>query len=142
MAISTDIVGIDILESASGSDTDGESSVEDSDSNESDSEDENTKAKGVSGLIEIENPNRVHRKAAEKVMKVNLDEKVSGSSSSRGDSAKPELSRRERRELDKQRPQFNDQNRADLARLAIIKQQRAEAAARKDAKNKGKNVVY
>lgn len=63
----------------------------------------------MSGLIEIENPNRVHRKAAEKVTKVNLDEKPSGSSSSARGSTKPELSRREREELDKQRAQANYQ---------------------------------
>lgn len=107
---------------------------DDSDSDESD--DENKKAKGVSGLIEIENPNRVQKKSAEKVTKVN----TAGPS-------KPELSRREREELEKQRAQANyqklhaegktDQARADLARLAIIKQHRAEAAARREAEKKG-----
>lgn len=62
-------------------------------------------------------------------------------------SSKPELSRREREELEKQRAQANyqklhaegktDQARADLARLAIIKQHRAEAAARREAEKKG-----
>jgi len=111
------------------------------DSNDSDddddSDDENHKAKGVQGLIEIENPNRAHKKAAEKVTKVNLD----GAGSS-----KPELSRREREEIEKQRAQANyqklhaegktEQARADLARLAIIKQHRAEAAARREAEKK------
>lgn len=65
-----------------------------------------------------------------------------------GGSSKPELSRREREELEKQRAQANyqklhaegktDQARADLARLAIIKQHRAEAAARREAEKKGK----
>lgn len=130
-----------------------EKGSDDSSGSESDSEDENAKAKGVSGLIEIENPNRVHRKAAEKVTKVNLDEKPSGSSGGgRGASTKPELSRREREELDKQRAQANyqklhaegktDQARADLARLAIIKQHRAEAAARRDAEKKGKQNSF
>lgn len=90
----------------------------------------------MSGLIEIENPNRVQKKSAEKVTKVN----TAGPS-------KPELSRREREELEKQRAQANyqklhaegktDQARADLARLAIIKQHRAEAAARREAEKKG-----
>lgn len=60
---------------------------------------------------------------------------------------KPELSRREREELEKQRAQANyqklhaegktEQARADLARLAIIKQARAEAAAKRDQEKKG-----
>lgn len=64
-----------------------------------------------------------------------------------GGSSKPDLSRREREELEKQRAQANyqklhaegktDQARADLARLAIIKQHRAEAAARREAEKKG-----
>lgn len=71
---------------------------------------------------------------------MNLDEKPSGSSN---DSTKSELSRRERAELGMQRtPQFNEQHRSDLARLAIIKQQRAEAAARKDAEKKSKIAVH
>lgn len=62
--------------------------------------------------------------------------------------SKAELSRREREEIEKQRSQANyqklhaegktDQARADLARLAIIKQHRAEAAARREAEKKGK----
>lgn len=114
-----------------------EASDDGSDESDSDeSEDENKKAKGVSGLIEIENPNRVQKKSAEKVTKVN----TAGPS-------KPELSRREREELEKQRAQAHyqklhaegktDQARADLARLAIIKQHRAEAAARREAEKKG-----
>lgn len=100
----------------------------------------------------------MHRKAAEKITKVNISEPASasgggggGSSSGGGGggggSSKPELSRREREELDKQRRNANyqklhaegktDQARADLARLAIIKQHRAEAAARRDAEKKG-----
>lgn len=79
------------------------------------------------------------RKTAEKVTKINLNE-AAGSS-------KPDLSRREREELEKQRAQANyqklhaegktDQARSDLARLAIIKQHRAEAAARREAEKKG-----
>lgn len=90
-------------------------------------------------MIEIENPNRVVKKTAEKVSKIDLN--AAGSS-------KPDLSRREREELEKQRAQANyqklhaegktDQARADLARLAIIKQHRAEAAARREAEKKGK----
>ncbi|XP_055313292.1 28 kDa heat- and acid-stable phosphoprotein-like [Sitodiplosis mosellana] len=108
----------------------------DSDSSGSEYEDAHKK-KGVSGLIEIENPNRAVKKTAEKVTKIDLN--AAGSS-------KTELSRREREELEKQRAQAHyqklhaegktEQARADLARLAIIKQHRAEAAARREAEKK------
>lgn len=98
-----------------------------SDDSES-SEDENAKGKGVSKLIEIENPNRVKKKAVVKVSAVEEE-------------AKPELTRREREEIQKQkaRAQYQKmheqgktaQARADLARLAIIRQQRADAAAKR-----------
>lgn len=111
-----------------------------SDDSEDDYDDANKK-KGVRGLIEIENPNRQVRKAAEKVSKIDLN--AAGSS-------KPELSRREREELEKQRSQAHyqklhaegktEQAQADLARLAIIKQHRAEAAARREAEKKGKFI--
>lgn len=134
----------------SASDEESESENEESeDSNSSededddDSDDENKKAKGVQGLIEIENPNRVYKKAAEKVIKVNVN--AAGSS-------KPELSRREREEVERQRAAANyqklhaegktEQARADLARLAIIKQHRAEAAARREADKKGETNEF
>lgn len=94
------------------------------------------KAKGVSSLIEIENPNRVQKKT-KKV--TSLDKEI--------DTSKPELSRREREEIEKQRAQAHyqklhaegktEQARADLARLAIIKQQREEARKRREAEQKG-----
>lgn len=112
-----------------GSDESSSSEEEEEESNESgsgssdDSDEVEHKAKGVQGLIEIENPNRAVKKTAEKVSKINL---------SAAGSSKQELSRREREELEKQRAQANyqkmhaegktDQARADLARLAIIKQ--------------------
>lgn len=65
------------------------------------SDDDDGKAKGPQGIIEIENPNRVQKKAATKVTQVSLDT-PSGS-------GKPELSRREREELEKQRAQANYQ---------------------------------
>lgn len=126
------------------SDSEEESSEEEEDSNEDGSSDSDDyedahKKKGVQGLIEIENPNRAVKKTAEKVSKIDLN--AAGSS-------KTELSRREREELEKQRAQAHyqklhaegktDQARADLARLAIIKQHRAEAAARREAEKKGK----
>ncbi|XP_055855475.1 28 kDa heat- and acid-stable phosphoprotein [Episyrphus balteatus] len=95
---------------------------------ETSSEDENAKGKGVSKLIEIENPNRVRKKAIVKVTTVE-------------EAAKPELTRREREELQKQKNRAHYQKmheqgktaqaRADLARLAIIRQQRADAAAKR-----------
>lgn len=58
----------------------------------------------------------------------------------------PELSRREREEIERQKKQANyqklhaagktDQAKADLARLAIIKQQREEAAKMRELKKK------
>lgn len=77
----------------------GSGSGDDSDSSESEYEDAHKK-KGVSGLIEIENPNRAVKKTAEKVTKIDLN--AAGSS-------KSELSRREREELEKQRNQAHYQ---------------------------------
>jgi len=107
---------------------------------ETESEDDEDKAKkGVEGLIEIENPNRVKKKAATKVTTLPANM-----------STKPELSRREREEVEKQRAQANyrkmhaagktEEARADLARLAIIKQNRAEAAARREAEKKERDA--
>lgn len=109
---------------SSDEDEEEESSGSGSGTESDDSEDDaNHKAKGVQGLIEIENPNRVVKKSAEKVTRVDVN--AAGSS-------KPELSRREREEVERQRAQANyqklhaegktEQARADLARLAIIKQ--------------------
>lgn len=111
-----------------------ESSSEESES----SEDEDRKPKGAEGLIEIENPNRV-KKTQKKVTA--LDNADSGSS-------KPQLSRREREEVEKQKAKAHYQKlhaagkteeaRADLARLAIIKKQREEAAKKRDEDKKAK----
>lgn len=91
----------------------------------------------MSNLIEIENPNRVQKKT-KKLTTLNkeLDKPD-----------KPELSRREREEIEKQRAQAHyqklhaegktEQARADLARLAIIKQQREEAKKRREAELRG-----
>lgn len=124
------------------SESENEESNESNDSqdeDEDDSDDENHKAKGVQGLIEIENPNRQQKKVAEKVSKVNL---------STPGTSKTDLSRREREELERQRAAAHyqklhaegktDQARADLARLAIIKRNRAEAAAKRVAEKKDK----
>ena len=97
----------------------------------------NKKAKGVSKLIEIENPNRAQKKS----------KKLSELNSEVTTSEKPQLSRREREEIQKQKAQAHyqklhaegktDQARADLARLAIIKQQREEAQRRRELEKKG-----
>jgi hypothetical protein len=111
-------------------------SEEDSGSEEESSSEEEGKAKGVSNLIEIENPNRIQKKS----------KKLSTLTTTELDS-KPQLSRREREEIEKQRAQAHyqklhaegktEQARADLARLAIIKQQREEAKKRREAEQKG-----
>ncbi|XP_022831102.1 28 kDa heat- and acid-stable phosphoprotein [Spodoptera litura] len=105
---------------------------------ESDSDDDRpSKVKGVSGLIEVENPNRVVKKNKKLNNLDNL-----------GEGEKPQLSRREREEIEKQRAAAayqklhaegkTEQARADLARLAIIRQQREEAAKRREAEKKAK----
>merc|ERR1712037_281392 len=91
--------------------------------------------KGVAGMIEVENPNRV-KKAHKKVSA--LDDVA----------AKPQLSRREREEIDKAKAKANyqkmhaagktDEARADLARLAIIRKQREDAAKKRDEEKKAK----
>lgn len=137
-------------EEQSGSGSEAEEAGSDESEEESDSEDDRKKS-GVHGLIEIENPNRVHKKAVLKVS--NLDAEIGASSSSSGTPAAAaaptpvaDLSRREREEIERQKKQANyqklhaqgktEQARADLARLAIIKQQREEAALKRDAKKK------
>lgn len=117
-----------------------ESSSEEETSSE---EEDEGKAKGVEGLIQVENPNRVQQKA-KKLSTLNTELAAAPSSS------KPELSRREREELEKQRAAANYQRlhakgkteeaRADLARLAIIKAQREEAAKKREAEAKMKEV--
>ncbi|KAK9883793.1 hypothetical protein WA026_001988 [Henosepilachna vigintioctopunctata] len=109
---------------------------EDSDSEESSDDDQ--KAKGVHNLIEIENPNRVQKKS-KKLTTLNTDLENSA----------PQLSRREREEIERQKAKAQyqklhaegktDQAKADLARLAIIKQQREEARLRRENEQKEKD---
>lgn len=115
--------------------SDEEESEEDSDeSSEEESEtDEEVKPKGVESLIEVENPNRVVKKTAPEVK--------AGTSTN----AKPELSRREREEAERQRRAATvslktEQARADLARLALIKQQRETARLKREAEQKAKDA--
>ncbi|XP_061749251.1 pdgfa associated protein 1a [Nerophis ophidion] len=107
-----------------------------SDESSSDEESESRKRSGVEGIIEIENPNRVSQKS-KKVAEVDVD-------------APPELSRREREEIEKQKSKERyrklhmegktEQARADLARLAIIKKQREDAAKKRDELRKEKET--
>lgn len=102
-------------------------------STEESSSDEDRKAKGVEGLIEIENPNL----RPQKQKKVTDLEKPAASTSD----GKPQLSRREREEVDKQKAKAHyqkmhaagktDEARSDLARLAIIRKQREDAAKKR-----------
>ncbi|NP_001087517.1 PDGFA associated protein 1 L homeolog [Xenopus laevis] len=103
-----------------------------SDESDEDDEDYQQKRKGVEGLIDIENPNRIAQ-SSKKVTQLELD-------------APKELSRREREEIEKQKAKEHymkmhlagktDQAKADLARLAIIRKQREDAAKKKDEEKK------
>ncbi|XP_012670084.1 pdgfa associated protein 1a [Clupea harengus] len=114
------------VEKESGSDSEEETSSSDDDTQ--------AKRKGVEGLIEIENPNRASQKS-KKVTEVDV-------------AAPRELSRREREEIEKQQAKERymklhlegktDQARADLARLAIIKKQREDAAKKREDQKKVK----
>ncbi|XP_053607828.1 28 kDa heat- and acid-stable phosphoprotein-like [Plodia interpunctella] len=124
-------------EEESADDKSGSGSSEDSDSEG----DHPVKAKGVSGLIEVENPNRVVKK----------NKKLTTLNTLGGEGEKPQLSRREREEIERQRAAAayqrahaegrTEQARADLARLAIIRQQREEAAKRRELEKKAKDDV-
>lgn len=110
-----------------------EDSEETSEEEESDSEEEEPKPKGIESLIEVHNPNRVVKKTAPEVK--------AGTSTT----AKPEMSRREREEAERQRKAANvslktEQARADLARLALIKQQRETARLKREAEQKAKEA--
>ncbi|XP_062382129.1 pdgfa associated protein 1a [Sardina pilchardus] len=115
------------IEKESGSESDEETSSSD--------DDVSSKRKGVEGLIEIENPNRVSQKS-KKVAEVDVN-------------TPRELSRREREEIEKQQAKERymklhlegktDQARADLARLAIIKKQREDAAKKREEQKKVKD---
>jgi len=95
---------------------------------EESSEEESEKKKGTQGIIEIENPNLVKPKNL-KARDVDLEKTT-------------ELSRREREEIEKQKAHERymrlqeqgktEQARKDLERLALIRQQRAEAAKKRD----------
>ncbi|KAH0631975.1 hypothetical protein JD844_019936, partial [Phrynosoma platyrhinos] len=112
-----------------------EKSLDSDESEEEDDEDYQPKHKGVEGMIDIENPNRVAQ-TAKKVTQIDLE-------------SPRELSRREREEIEKQKAKERymkmhlagktEQAKADLARLAIIRKQREEAAKKKEEERKAKD---
>lgn len=125
------------------------SSDEESDDDDSD-DDSETEArdakKGVAALIEIENPNRVTKKATQKLSQIKIDDTSSSATGGSSSSSRPELSRREREQIEKQKARQRYEKlhaagktteaKADLARLALIRQQREEAAAKREAEKK------
>ncbi|XP_058201232.1 uncharacterized protein LOC131315984 [Rhododendron vialii] len=98
------------------------------------SEEESEKRKGTQGVIEIENPNLVKPKTL-KARDVDIEKTT-------------ELSRREREEIEKQKAHERymrmqeqgktEQARKDLDRLALIRQQRAEAAKKREEEKAAK----
>ncbi|XP_017784575.1 PREDICTED: 28 kDa heat- and acid-stable phosphoprotein-like [Nicrophorus vespilloides] len=105
-----------------------------SDNNDTTSDEETAKAKGVSNLIEIENPNRQQRKTI----------KITDNTNELNVST--EISSRERDEAQKQKLKANyqklhlegktEQAKADLARLAVIKKQREQAKQSRELEKK------
>ncbi|KAI5447892.1 hypothetical protein KIW84_015368 [Lathyrus oleraceus] len=100
------------------------------------SDEETRKKKGTQGIIEIENPNLVKPKNL-RARDVDVDKTT-------------ELSRREREEIEKQKAHERymrlqeqgktDQSKKDLERLALIRQQRAEAAKKRDEEKAAKEL--
>ncbi|XP_036409030.1 pdgfa associated protein 1b isoform X1 [Megalops cyprinoides] len=123
-------------EGAALNDSQTEEKIPKSDSEDSE-EEASQKRKGVEGLIDIENPNRVMQKT-KKVTDLELE-------------GPRQLSRREREEIEKQKAKERymkmhlagktDQAKADLARLAIIRKQREEAARKKEEERKAKEAA-
>ena len=109
-----------------------ESSESEQDSSSEEEEVEARKRSPIEGLIEIQNPNRAPLRS-KKAGEVDLDAPV-------------ELSRREREEVEKQeakqryeklhREGKTEQARNDLARLAIVKKQREDAARKREEAKK------
>lgn len=129
---------------------DSSSGAEEESSSEEE-EDEDAKKKGVQGMIEIENPNRVKqkfKKASELDLPTGATGGAEGGAKPKKEEVKPQLSRREKEEIDKAKAKAHyqkmhaagktDEARADLARLSIIKKQREEAAEKRAAEAKAK----
>ncbi|XXG77514.1 hypothetical protein AAC387_Pa08g1655 [Persea americana] len=97
-------------------------------------EEETEKRKGTQGVIEIENPNLVKQKNV-KARDIDLEKTT-------------ELSRREREEIEKQKAHERymrlqeqgktEQARKDLERLSLIRQQRADAAKKREEEKAAK----
>jgi len=137
-------------------DSDEDDSEEETES--SSEEDPDKPKKGVEGLIEIENPNRIKKKPNKKLLN---DPQAAGPSKAAPSKAPskpggdeedaPQLSRREREEIEKQKAREayqrlhaagkTDEARADLARLALIRQQREEAAKKRDEERKRREAM-
>ncbi|KAL0001368.1 hypothetical protein SO802_015149 [Lithocarpus litseifolius] len=100
-------------------------------------DEEPEKRKGTSGLIEIENPNLAKSKNL-KAKNADIEKTT-------------ELSRREREEIEKQKAHERymrlqeqgktEQAKKDLERLALIRQQRAEAAKKREEEKAGMILV-
>ncbi|XP_009792986.1 uncharacterized protein [Nicotiana sylvestris] len=111
-----------------------ERSEESEEESEEDSDGETEKRKGTEGIIEIQNPNLVKPKNV-KAKNVDIEKTT-------------ELSRREREEIEKQQAHERymrlqeqgktEQARKDLDRLALIRQQRAEAAKKREEEKAAK----
>ncbi|KAJ3000077.1 hypothetical protein HDV02_000725 [Globomyces sp. JEL0801] len=102
---------------------------------DSESEEEDTKLSNpAAAFIDIANPNRKTGKNTMKLKDLSINDD--------DEEEKPQLNRREREALEKERKQAHyfklqmegktDQARADLARLALIRKQREEAKAKKE----------
>ncbi|XP_077251372.1 uncharacterized protein LOC143890527 [Tasmannia lanceolata] len=100
------------------------------------SEEEIEKRKGTQGVIEIENPNLVKPKNV-KARDIDIEKTT-------------ELSRREREEIEKQKAHERymrlqeqgktEQARKDLERLSLIRQQRADAAKKREEEKAAKEM--
>ncbi|XP_024366616.1 uncharacterized protein [Physcomitrium patens] len=109
---------------------------EESEEESEEEEEESTKKKGTAGVIEIQNPNLVKPKNV-KAKDVDMDRPA-------------ELSRREREELEKQRAHERylklqeqgktEQSKKDLERLQLIRQQRLEAAKKREEEKAAKDA--
>ncbi|EDW03834.1 28 kDa heat- and acid-stable phosphoprotein [Drosophila grimshawi] len=135
------------------------SDVESTDDSEAELEERDAK-KGVASLIAIKNPNRVYKKITENLAQIKIDDDVATSGGDddavagaegggyfKANARKPEMCRkRVNFELLKQKkkksveryeklqPAENTiKEKSDLARLALIRQQREEAAAKREA---------
>ncbi|KAG4112275.1 hypothetical protein ERO13_D13G152368v2 [Gossypium hirsutum] len=107
---------------------------EEREESEEEIEEEPEKRKGTQGLIEIENPNLAKQKNV-KAKDVDMGKTT-------------ELSRREREEIEKQKAHERymklqeqgktEQSRKDLERLAMIRQQRAETAKKREEEKAAK----